>query len=93
MVDVEFAASPSAEGLLKLRKDDRIAVWDKLGIEIGRSYRKTQIARIIVEYMVNNDVFDDNVLSQFSTETPEFSQSQVEIKKARIKARQKGRNG
>lgn len=35
--------------------------------------------------MVDNNVFDDDVLSQFSIKTAEFSQGQVEIEKDRIK--------
>lgn len=80
-------SSPSIEGLLKLRKDDLIEIGNRLELEIKKSYRKTQLAKIIAEHMVDNDVFDDEVLSQFPVETPELSQSQVEIEKARIEAR------
>lgn len=41
--------------------------------------------------MVDNDEFDDDMVSQFSTQTPEYSQSQVGIEMARIEARERAK--
>ena len=75
-----FIDQPTVEGLKNLKKHELVNVAKKLEMEdITMSMRKPVIARKIVEYYVDEEVFQTDALEQF-TDMPENKTSDIELK-------------
>ena len=48
--------------------------------------RKIPLVRTVTEHMVDNGIFEENILSDLVTDLPRLSQAQLELEKARIEA-------
>ena len=57
----QFLKDPTAEKLLKLKKDDTFPIVQELHLEVQRYRRKTLIIRKIAEHMVDNDIFKEEI--------------------------------
>lgn len=55
-----------------------------LQLDIRRSMRKVNVVRGIAEHMSDNDVFEEETLSQLQVDTQELPPMQKELEKTRI---------
>jgi len=82
-----FASEPSEEALLKLRKEDLIALTNYLNIEIKRSTTKSEIQRIILQFLKMQEtttVDADNNDSQNFDNNLEMMRLKLEMKKIEL---------
>ena len=80
----DFIREPSLEELDGLRKDDMLEIGRKLDLAVKGSMRKSELKKIIIEHMVDNDVFEAGVLVDLNSEIATMSPAQIEIEKIRI---------
>ena len=48
--------------------------------------KKIHLVRTVAEHMVDNDLFEEDVLNDLVTDTPKLSQAPLELEKAKIEA-------
>ena len=84
VVAEDFLREPSLGKLDSLRKDDMLEVGRKLELAVRGSMRKTELKKIIVEHMVDNDVFEAGVLVDLNDEMARMSPTQAETEKDEI---------
>ena len=58
----KFLEKPSMEKLEKFRKSELIAIGEELELELGRSITKNILIRTIAEQLVDEDIFEAEVL-------------------------------
>ena len=73
-----FLKSHTFGDLIKMKKDHILEVGLKLELDVRRSMRKTQLIKVVVEDMVDNDIFDKSVLDDLASDLPELSKAQIE---------------
>ena len=61
-----FVTSPNIEVLEKLKKDELLAVTKELQITDVKATRKSELKKIIVEYFVDAELLDEDILEQYS---------------------------
>lgn len=60
-------------------------VGQNLQLEVRKSTRKASIVRVIAEHLVDNDVFEEETLSQLQVDIQDLTPNQLELEKAKIK--------
>lgn len=65
----DFLKEPSLEKLEVMRKSVLLEVGEKLELETKKAMRKEKIVRIIVEHMVDEQIFETEVLERHGPET------------------------
>ena len=85
MVDInKFLEEPSIE---KFRKSELIEIEEELELEVQRSMRKKKLIRTIAEHMVDEDIFEAEVLEDLPVESTTMTPEQMELEKIRIQAK------
>ena len=87
-VVMDFIQSPTLDKLLKLKKEDLLAVGNELNIEVKRSMRKAQILRSIVKDLIEcedyPEDFNESVWEKLPPDPREIESDKVKL--ARIEA-------
>ena len=76
-----FLEEPSMEKLEKFRKSELVKIGEKLELEVRRSVRKNIRIRIIAEHMVDEDIFEVEVLEDLPIESTTMTPEQMELEK------------
>lgn len=82
----EFLEEPSMEKLGRLRKSDLIRICEKLDLNVQKATRKDKLIRVISEYVVDENIFEEVVLGELSSKPIKMTPEKVELEKARIQA-------
>ena len=83
----KFLEEPSTEKLEKFRKSELIEIGEKLELEVRRSMRKNRLIRTIAEHMVDEDIFEAEILEDLPIESTTMTPEQIELEKSRIQAK------
>ena len=87
-VVTDFIQSPTLDKLLKLKKEDLLAVGNELNIEVKRSMRKAQILRAIAKDLIEcedyPEDFNESVWEKLPPDPREIESDKVKL--ARIEA-------
>ena len=87
-LESDFIQSPTIDKLLKLKKDDLLAVGNELNIEVKRSMRKAQIVRSIAKELIDcedyPEDFNESVWEKLPLDSVEMSDRQFELEKIRL---------
>ena len=83
----KFLEEPSIEKLEKFRKNELIEIGEKLELEVRRSMRKNRLISIIAEHMVDEDIFEGEILEDLPIESTTITPEQIELEKSRIQAK------
>lgn len=81
-----FLREPTPEQLNKFRKDDVLEIRKHLVLGVRKAMRKAILMRIRAVHIVNNDIFEEEILNQLSIDVREMSQAQIELVKTKIYA-------
>ena len=88
VVVTDFIQSPTLDKLLKLKKEDLLAVGNELNIEVKRSMRKAQILRSIAKDLIEcedyPEDFNESVWEKLPPDPREIESDKVKL--ARIEA-------
>ena len=88
VVVTDFIQSPTLDKLLKLKKEDLLAVGNELNIEVKRSMRKAQIVRSIAKELIDcedyPEDFNESVWEKLPLDSVEMSDRQFELEKLRL---------
>ena len=88
VVVTDFIQSPTLDKLLKLKKEDLLAVGNELNIEVKRSMRKAQILRSIAKDLIEcedyPEDFNESVWEKLPPDPREVESDKVKL--ARIEA-------
>ena len=88
VVVTDFIQSPTLDKLLKLKKEDLLAVGNELNIEVKRSMRKAQILRSIAKDLIEcedyPEDFNESVWKKLPPDPREIESDKVKL--ARIEA-------
>ena len=79
-----FVRDPSLEKLNRLRKDELVEAGKRLELEVRPAMRKSEVRRIILEHLVDNDICEESALDELAEVT--MSTAQLELEKAKIMA-------
>lgn len=82
-----FLRESSLEQLNKLQKDNVLEIRKHLELDVRKLMIKASLVKVIAEHMVNNDIFEDEILNQLLVDVQEMSQAQFELEKAKIDVR------
>ena len=77
-----FLKEPSLEKLERLRKSEIIKIGEKLELNVQKTMRKHELVRKIVEHMVDENVFEEELPTEIKRMTPE----EIELEKIKIQA-------
>ena len=84
----DFIQSPTIDKLLKLKKEDLLAVGNELKIDVRRSMRKAQIVRSIAKELIDcedyPEDFNESVWEKLPLDSVEMSDRQFELEKIRL---------
>lgn len=69
--------------MIRLNKDDAFVVGQNLQSDVRR---KANIIKVIAEHVVDNDVFEEDMLQQVQMDTQELTPTKLKLEKARIAA-------
>ena len=75
-----FMKTPDQDVFDSLIKDDLLVLADFLELSVKRSWRKIDMQKVIVKYLISVGVFDESSLSSYCTA------SEVEIKRLEMQA-------
>lgn len=78
-----FVREPPLDKQTRLRKDDVRVIGRHLVLDD----RKSILVRTISEHMEDNNIFEEEILSQLPIDVEVMSRAQIELEKARIAAR------
>ena len=81
MEDINTFLELSMEKLEKFKKSELIEVGKKLELEVRRSMRKNRIIRTIVEHMVDEDIFEAEILEDLPIESTTMTPEQIGLEK------------
>ena len=81
-----FLKEPSMEKLEKLRKSEIMKIGEKLELNVENFMRKHELVRKIIEHMVDENVFEEEVLEELPTEIIRMTPEQIELEKVKIQA-------
>ena len=74
------------EKLERLRKSEIIKIGEKLELNVENSMRKHELVREIARHMVDENVFEEEVLEELPTEIIRMTPEQIELEKVKIQA-------
>ena len=84
----DFIQSHTLEKLLKLKKEDLLAIGKEFNLNLKRAMRKAQIVRSIAEYLIEGENypedFNESIWEEFPPDPAELSDKQFEIDKLRL---------
>ena len=84
----DFIQSPTLEKLLKLKKEDLLAISKGFNLNLKRATRKAQIVRSIPEYLIEGENypedFNESIWEELPPDPAELSDKQFEIEKLRL---------
>ena len=83
----KFLEEPSMEKLEKFRKHELIERGEKLELEVWRSMRKNILIRTIAEHMVDEDIFEAEILEDLPIQSMTMTPEQTELEKSQIQAK------
>ena len=78
----KFLEEPSVEKLEKFRKSELIEIGEKLELEVQRSMRKNRVIGTIAEHMVDEDIFEAEILEDLPIESMTMTPEQIESEKS-----------
>lgn len=78
---------PSLEKLEVMRKSILLEVGEKLELETKKTMRKEKIVRIIVEHMIDEQIFEPEMLERIPGEPTKLSAEQIELERYKIQTR------
>ena len=79
-----FIRDPSLDKLNRLRKDELMEAARRLELGVRPAMRKTEIRRVILEHLVDNDICEESALDD--VEEIMMSAAQLELEKTKIMA-------
>ena len=71
----------------KFRKSEVIEIGKKLEMNVRRSVRKIRLIRTLAEHMVDEDIFEADILEDLPTESTTMTPGQIGLEKSRIQAK------
>ena len=84
----DFIQSHTLEKLLKLKKEDLLAIGKGFSLNLKRAMRKAQIVRSIAEYLIEEENypedFNESIWEELPPDPAELSDKQFEIEKLRL---------
>ena len=83
----DFLREPALEKLEALRKSSLLEIGEKLELETRKAMRKEKLVRIISEHMVDEQIFEAEILDRLPTESTNLTAEQIELEKYKLQTR------
>ena len=83
----DFLREPVLEKLEAMRKSSLLEIGDKLKLETRKVMRKEKLVRIISEHMVDEQIFEVEILDRLPTELTNLTAHQIELEKYKLQTR------
>ena len=77
----DFLREPALEKLEAMRKSSLLEIGEKLEQETRKAMRKEKLVRIISEHMVDEQIFEAEILDRLPAESTNLTAEQIELKK------------
>ena len=83
----DFLREPALEKLEAMRKSSLQEIGEKLELETRKAMRKEKLVRIISEHMVDEQIFEAEILDRLPTESTNLTAEQIELEKYKLQTR------
>ena len=83
----DFLREPALEKLEAMRKSSLLEIGEKLELETRKAMRKEKLVRIISEHMVDEQIFEAEILDRLPSESTNLTAEQIELEKYKLQTR------
>ena len=83
----DFLRESALEKLEAMRKSSLLEIGEKLELETRKAMGKEKLVRIISEHMVDEQIFEAEILDRLPTESTNLTAEQIELEKYKLQTR------
>ena len=83
----DFLREPAFEKLEAMRKSSLLEIGEKLELETRKAMRKEKLVRIISEHMVDEQIFEAEILDRLPAKSTNLTAEQIELEKYKLQTR------